>query len=375
MAEDVDEALRATPKFHQDRSHYAAALETWFRGQRPDAADVRVVDIDIPVATGFSNETVFFTAEWSEGADRREERFVARIEPGKGALFPAQRPELTASVDVQQRAMTAVAGAAPVPPLVGYEPDPTILGQPFFVMGFVPGVIPPDQPRYSQSGFLVDEATPDDRRRMVRTGLETMGRIHAIDWRTAGLDWLDTSGTGEPSTRVQIELYRRYSHEVLAGREHPVLERAFDWLTANDPHDERIGLAWGDSRLGNMIWRDYEPVAVCDWEACALSPTEADVGWWLMFDRMSFEDLGATRMEGFATREEMIRIYEDATGREVRDPHYWEVFGTMRFDSIMIRLSDRMVDAGLAPAELNLSVDNDVTAALARQLDRGGWVA
>jgi aminoglycoside phosphotransferase (APT) family kinase protein len=266
------------------------------------------------------------------------------------------------------------AGAAPVPPLLGSEPDPAILGQPFFVMGFVEGVIPSDLPRYSQVGFLVDDATPEQRRRMVATGLATMGRIHALDWRSIDLGWLDASGTGEPSTVVQVELYRRYAIVALAGRDHPVLMRAFDWLATNDPQDERIGLSWGDSRLGNVIWRDYEPVAVCDWEACALSPTEADVGWWLMFDRMSFDDLGATRMEGFPTRDEMITLYQDASGREVRDPHYWEIFATMRYCAIMIRLADRMVATGLVPADVNLSVANDVTAALARQLDRGGWV-
>jgi aminoglycoside phosphotransferase (APT) family kinase protein len=277
------------------------------------------------------------------------------------------------SVDVQHRAMTAVEGVAPVPPLLGYEPDPAVLGQPFFVMGFVDGVIPSDAPRYSQAGFLVDEATPEQRHRMVASGLATMARIHAMDWRKAGLQWLDTTGDATPSTAAQVALYRRFAHETLAGRDHPVLTRAFDWLDANDPGDDRIGLAWGDSRLGNMIWRDYEPVAVVDWEACALSPTEADVGWWLMFDRMSFDDLDAPRLEGFPTREQMITLYEDASGREVRDPHYWEVFATMRFCAIMIRLADRMVAAGLVPAELNMSVDNDVTNALARQLDRGGW--
>ena len=371
---DEEEELRAgSPKFHQDRSHYGAALDTWFRTQRPAAEDVRISNIDIPVATGFSNETVFFDAAWREGGTEQEQRFVARIEPGTGPLFPAQTPELTVSVDVQHRAMTAVSGVAPVPPLLGYEPDPAVLGQPFFVMGFVEGVIPSDQPRYSQAGFLVDEATPEQRRRMVSSGLATMGRIHALDWRTAGLDWLD-DGTSEPGTQRQVDVYRRYAVDALAGRKHPVLFEALDWLAAHDPQDERIGLSWGDSRLGNMIWRDYEPVAVVDWEACALSPTEADVGWWLMFDRMSFDDMDAPRMEGFPTREEMISIYEDATGREVRDPHYWEVFATMRFCAIFIRLGDRMVAAGLVPPEHSPAVGNDVTAALATQLERGGWV-
>jgi aminoglycoside phosphotransferase (APT) family kinase protein len=87
-----------------------------------------------------------------------------------------------------------------------------------------------------------------------------------------------------------------------------------------------------------------------------------------MFDRMSFDDMGATRMEGFPTREEMIQIYEEVSGREVRDPHYWEVFGAMRFAAIMIPLSDRMVGAGLVPEALNMAVANAVTDAVAKLL-------
>jgi len=60
-------------------------------------------------------------------------------------------------------------------------------------------------------------------------------------------------------------------------------------------------------------------IAALDGEACAVGPTEADSGWWLVSDRMSFEDLGAARIDGFATRAETIAIYEDASGREALD--------------------------------------------------------
>ncbi len=367
-APPIEEVSNA-PKFHKDRSGYAAALASWFARQRADASDVTVGGIDIPSATGFSNETVFFDVDWTEDGQHHHERFVARIEPPTGALFPAQTPECSVSVAVQYRAME-LAGRHGVPmcPLIGNESDPSVLGQPFFVMGFVEGVIPADVPRYSQAGFLVDDATPEQRERLVRTGLEAMAKVHAIDWRSAELEWLDASGTGNPTQQVQIDLYRRFVTEQLHGRPHPVMFATLDWLEANDPHDERVGMIWGDTRLGNIIWRDYEPVVACDWEACALGPTEADIGWWLMFDRMSFDDLGAERMEGFPTRERMIELYENASGRAVRDPHYWEVFGAMRFAAIMIPLADRMVDAGLMPAEINMAVDNDVTKAMAALL-------
>ena len=60
----------------------------------------------------------------------------------------------------------------------------------------------------------------------------------------------------------------------------------------------------------------------------------------------------------------MIELYEAVSGREVRNPHYWEVFGAMRFAAIMIPLADRMVDAGLMPATLNMAVANAVTHAM-----------
>jgi aminoglycoside phosphotransferase (APT) family kinase protein len=366
-------AIAHSPKFHQDRSGYADALRGWFERQLPDAEDITVGDVDIPAATGFSNETIFFDVDWTDAEGSHHERFVGRIEPPTGALFPVQTPGCAVSVGLQHRVMGIVAEhGVPMCPLLGYEPDAGVLGQPFFVMGFVEGRVPSDVPRYTLSGFLVDEATPEQRNELVRTGLEAMAGIHAIDWREAGLGWLDASGVGDPTLAVQLDLYRRFATEQLAGRVHPVLFQALDWLAAHDPHDERVGLSWGDSRLGNIIFQGYRPAVVCDWEAAALCPTEADLGWWLMYDRNSFEEQGATRMEGFPTREEMVRIYEDASGREVRDPAYWELFGAMRYAAILIPLADRMTSAGLVPGESAMATDNYVVDAIVKLLDDVG---
>ncbi len=366
-------AIAHSPKFHRDRSGYADALRTWFAQRRPGAEGVTVGDVDIPAATGFSNETIFFDVDWTDAHGPHHERFVGRIEPATGALFPVQTSACAVSVELQQRVMRVVAEhGVPMCPIVGYEADPDVLGQPFFVMGFVEGRVPSDVPRYTVEGFLVDEATADERHRLVSSGLEAMARIHAIDWRDADLGWLDASGVGDPMLAVQLDLYRRFATDQLAARPHPELFRALDWLTAHDPRDERVGLVWGDSRLGNIIFRDYQPAVVCDWEAAALGPTEADLGWWLMYDRMSFDGMGATRMDGFPTRDEMVRIYEHASGREVREPVFWEIFGSMRYAAIMIPLADRMTAAGLIPADSAMATDNYVVDSLTRLLDDAG---
>ena len=73
---DAPEDVSHAPKFHKDRSHYADALRTWFTKHVPGSSDVQIGDLDIPVATGFSNETIFFNATWNQDGERHEQRFV-----------------------------------------------------------------------------------------------------------------------------------------------------------------------------------------------------------------------------------------------------------------------------------------------------------
>ena len=352
-----------------DRSQYSEGLLQWFSDAHPDHSNIIVNDIDIPVATGFSNETVFFEISSQTNEESHNGRYVARIEPEDGGMFPVQTPDCATSVALQQRVMTTVQNNSDVPiPTLGKLITKPYLGLPFFVMVHVDGRIPSDRPRYTEEGFVVDEATDQQRTQMVQTGLEAMAGIHHIDWKKANLEWLNPCD-GDPTQAKQIEIYRTYVQKELAGREHPVMDYALNWLERNNPNDERIGLSWGDDRLGIIIWDDYAPGAVVDWEACSLCPTEADLGWWLMFDRMSFDDVNVERMAGYPTREEQASYYEKVSENEVRDPHYWEVFAIMRFCAIFIRLGDRLTNSGLLPPEMNPAVGNMVTRSLANILE------
>src|SRR5438309_4925184 len=114
MSEEPDDAVRSAPKFHVDRTAYADALKTWFERRRPEASNVAVSNIDIPVSTGFSNETVFFEVDWQDGGAQHE-RFVARIEQEGGALFPEQTGECCIAVGVQHRVMQMVSETSDVP--------------------------------------------------------------------------------------------------------------------------------------------------------------------------------------------------------------------------------------------------------------------
>jgi aminoglycoside phosphotransferase (APT) family kinase protein len=370
MAEEDEQPRKAVA----DPETYRESLDGWMNAQMPDAESVRVHDVDMPRATGFSNETVFFSTTASQAGEETTRKWVARIEPPDGGIFPEQTAACGISCEVQHRIMTAIreAGVAPIPEMFPLEKDLGVLGRPFFVMEFIEGKIPADVPRYTQAGFLVDEATPADRERMVRDACETMGTMAGLDWKALGLDWLDVRGEGTPTVADQLGLYRAYIDHHLRGREHPIIMASLEWLDRNVP-DCPMGISWGDSRLGNIIWQDYRCASVCDWEAVSLCPPEADIGWFVMFDRMSYDDLDAPRLEGFPTREEQVAIWEARSGRKVAGSvDYWEIFGAMRFDAIMIKLGDRMVRAGIAPEELSISVNNGTTDSLGRLLERQG---
>jgi aminoglycoside phosphotransferase (APT) family kinase protein len=370
----MSEVSEAPQKAVADPETYRESLDAWMTAKMPIAENVRVHDVDMPRSTGFSNETVFFSTTATEGGSLTTRKWVARIEPPDGGIFPEQTEACVISAEVQHRIMAAVreSGVAPIPEMFPLEKDLSVLGRPFFVMEFIEGNIPADVPRYTQAGFLFDEATPAERERMVRDACETMGRMAGLDWKKLGLDWLDVKGQGSPTVQDQLELYRKYVVDHLRGRAHPIIMASLEWLEAHVP-DCEMGMSWGDSRLGNMIWQDYRCASVCDWEAVSLCPPEADIGWFVMFDRMSYEDMDAPRLEGFPTREEQISIWEAASGRKVAGSiDYWEIFGAMRFDAIMIKLGDRMVRAGIVPEGHPMSVENGTTDALGRLLEHQG---
>ena len=346
----------------------ARSLAAWFAQRHPHARDVTVPDIGAPRASGYSNDTVFFRACWREAGESHEARYVARIEPRRSPVYPQQTATTMASVELQHRVMQAVAhaGGVPVPPLAGYEPGTDLLGAPFYVMGFVDGDVPKDNPVYTSEGFYVD-AAPAERYRAIDDGLAVLAHLHAIDPRAAGLDWL--TGGRDPGLDRQFGIFRRYADELLAGRSHPVLAHALAWLERESVAEGPAVLLWGDARPGNMIFRDFRCVAANDWEGAALGPSELDLGWWLMFDRFAHEDSALPRLEGEPSREEQIARYELHAGRRVHDVFWHEVFAAARFTIVMIRTCQRMSDSGAVPVSANMPVNNPATQLLADMLE------
>jgi len=152
-------------------------------------------------------------------------------------------------------------------------------------------------------------------------------------------------------------------------RPQPVTEAIWEWLIANRPdEDSDVVLCWGDSRVGNIIWDDFSPVAVLDWEMATLGQPELDLGWWLYFDRQFTEGLNVPRPPGFPTHEATVERYAELVGRPVRNLEYYEIFSGFRFAVIMCRLTDLLVESGQLPEDTDMGTNNLATQFTAQLL-------
>ena len=315
---------------------------------------------------GFSAVTLVCDTEITGGPNSGERRIVLRKETPEPAVYPQQSRDAMVEIDIQQRIMTAIGVHTdlPVAEIIGYESDTSVLGTQFFVMSYVDGVVPIESPPYTTEGFFLD-ASPQQRTALVSSGLEALARLHSHSFDTLGLDWLST---GRPSSRHLVDLWRSFGLSELAGRSHPELERAWTWIDANLPPDERLVLCWGDPRPGNIIWSDYRPVCLTDFEAACVGPPDFDLAWWLMFDRTMHEGVGASRAEGDPSRDEQRRLYFEFAGVEPRDTTAHEVFAAARYSVIVVRVMNRLDQRGLLPADSMVWRDNPASACLSQLL-------
>ncbi|NUP32551.1 MAG: phosphotransferase family protein [Streptomycetaceae bacterium] len=342
------------------------ALARWL-SPHLGGGDVRVA-LDGRPGSGFSAETVLLRATTADA----EHRLVLRRETADPAMYPAQAANDGAEIAIQYRTMRGLAAAAdiPVAPLIGYEDDPAVLGSAFFVMGFVDGWVPVENPPYTAAGPFLD-AAPADRRTMIANGLDVLARLHRADRHAADLDWLVPPGE-KPTSARQFAIWSEYAARELDGRDHPVLDRARAWLHANLPEGGEPGIAWGDARPGNIIWRGIEPVCVTDFEAVAIAPPELDLGWWLFFDRTMHEALGIARLDGEPDRAEQRALYAAAAGRDPGDTTPFEVLAGFRYAAIVVRAMNRGVARGEIPAAQTIWRDNPPATALRQLLDEIG---
>lgn len=342
------------------------ALTAWLTERTPDARDLRVENLTTPGLTGFSSETVLFDLVWTDASGEHREGLVMRGAPAGYEIFPAY------DIEMQYRILETLGTHTdvPVPVTRGFEPDPSLLGTPFYLMEQVHGRIPPDNPTYAMDGWVL-EASPDERAAMWWSAIESMATLHRVDWRALGLDFVDREEFGPPGLDQQLAYQRHYLQWASRGKPQPVCEAALEWIFEHRPTDEEpLAFSWGDARLGNMIFEEGTGrcLAVLDWEMASIASPELDFGWFLGMHRHHTEGVDRPVPEGFPTREETIARYGELMGFTPRNVEFYEVFALYRFAVIMMRVAQMLVDYELMPGDADMETNNTATQLLAKVL-------
>lgn len=326
------------------------------------ATDLHLLGAPRPASNGSSNETAMLRCAWTGPDGSTLQRgFVARTAPRSEGIF------LTYDLDKQYLTMAALADTdVPVPRLVG-RAGADVLGEAFYVMEAAPGEAPPDLPPYTVNGWLL-EADPADQRRAHDRTLEVIARIHRLDPAGLDLDVLFPS-PGRRGLDDQLDETGRWYRWAAGDRPQPTMAAVLAWLRANTPTVVPTeGLNWGDARFGNVLYEEFEPVCVLDWEMAGIGPAEVDMGWWWFMNRYYTDGTGVPALPGFPSEAEARAQYEDALGRPLTDGLFYDVLAGFRFGIVFIRAATLMRAANPSDAGAFERI-NPVTTMLAAMLD------
>lgn len=220
-----------------------------------------------------------------------------------------------------------------VPRMVALCQDPAVLGDDFYVMERLEGVILRGR---LPSGL---ELSADQARALGDRAVDTLLALHQVDPAAAGLADL---GRGPGYVARQVA---GWSTRFRAARTDnvPDFEAVMAWLDARQPPDAASRLLHNDFRLDNLV---LDPaglgvVGVLDWEMATVGDPLMDLGgalaYWVQADDdevMRLSKRQPTDLPGMPSRAEVVERYAAGTGLPVDDWPFYEVFGLFRLAAI-----------------------------------------
>ncbi len=237
--------------------------------------------------------------------------------------------------------LSAVYPPAPRPYL--YCADDTVLGAPFYVMERRRGII---LRRGSASAFQPDAETV---RRLCLALIDNLARLHALDYRAAGLGDL-----GKPEGYVMrqvtgwINRYRNAQTDAVTA-----MDTLAEWLPGHMPPETGAALIHNDYKYDNLLLDPADltrVVAVLDWEMATVGDPLMDLGtslgYWVEAgdaEAMRAFAVGPTALPGSLTRRELIDRYAAQTGRAVGDMLFYYAFGLYKIAVIVQQIYARYV--------------------------------
>lgn len=258
-----------------------------------------------------------------------------RVTDGAGNRYALRRPPtggvLSTAHDMgrEWRFITAVGPHhVPVAPPLAFCDDESVTGAPFYVMGYVDGVVLANE----EAALTLDETA---RANVAEQVVQVLVRLHSLDPEQVGLGDLVRR-----TPFAERQLRRWHAQVQQSGSPDPaLLDEVHDLLAARVPA-QGLGIVHGDYRPGNMTFRpDGTIAAVFDWELATFGDPLADLGYmyvgWQQAGEPSTGVSSPTVAPGFPSRDEMVARYAELSGRDTSALPFWVAFNRWRMACIL----------------------------------------
>lgn len=295
-------------------------MTTQLRAWLPDGRHLTSI---VALSTGHSNETYLL-----EGCDA-----VLRMPPSEVGLLPPY--DMTAQYALLDR-VSQVVGGPPVPRVRALCEDPTVLGDPFFVMDRAPG----ESFDHPQVPSWLLAATPEVRGEMCRQWLAAVVAVSTIPVQEM---------VGVP-VRLPAE---EAAHWAAVAREVDAPEALLvllDDLVRHPPASSgALTAVHGDTRHANCLWSGGRLTAFVDWELAQVGDPMLDLGNVLAYfpDGLTPAITAGFDLDGWWDRKQVIEAWELGTGRDAVDAARWEGLAMSRLAAILA-VGAHLFDTGQA---------------------------
>ena len=347
--EDVGRLQRSA----RDVSTLPGVMSRWLSTVMPGGVEPQVAVESGVDSNGMSSETIILTGRWEADGQQHEEKWVARVAPTTEDVPVFTSYRMDHQFDVIR--LVGEKTDVPVPKVRWLEPTGEVLGTQFFLMDYVAGVVPPDVMPYTFGGNWFADAPAESQRALQDNTVDVLAKLHSIPDAESAFGFLASQADGDEPNALRRNLNWLTSWYQFAvpdiGRS-PLVEQALEWLDANWPSDVAATqpvLIWGDSRVGNVLYEDFKPVAVLDWEMATLGPREMDAAW-MIFAHMVFQELaglaGLPGLPDFMREDDVKATYAEKTGVALGDLNWFYVYSGVIWCCVFMRTSARRVRFG-----------------------------
>ncbi|MDN3353689.1 phosphotransferase family protein [Actinomadura sp. DC4] len=335
----------------RDTGLFATRIAEWLMTVLPAGrTDPEVMLRDGIDTNGMSSETLVLEIVWTEGGERRTGRYVARVAPADDDV-PVFR-EYALRDQYETMRLVGELTDVPVPQVRWIEPEGTVIGSPFFLMDHVEGLVPRDVLPYNFGDNWLFDATADQRHRLQELSVEAIAKLHAIPDAAETFGFLAPKEGADGDALLVRELARTrawYDFAVAGLDRSPLVERGLTWLEAHLPEPSETVLCWGDARIGNILYHDFAPAGVLDWEMASIGPRELDLSW-LVFAHRVFESItGMLELPGmpdFLREDDVRATYEKLSGTALGDLRWYHVYNAVRWAIVFMRTGTRQIHFG-----------------------------